>query len=108
MNTLSKRDVLLALTALVAGAATPTRAESSRSLDLGGGRAIGEAYLAAYPEADASVLRDSLAPNGFDAAAVQRLRARAAADFRENRLFVYQGWRLSETEGQLFALLTVD
>jgi len=102
---LSKRDVLLALGALAAGAALPAAAQASAP-DLSAGRAIGQAYLAANPSADLAALRSDLLPNGFDATAPQRLRERAAADFRAARVFVFKGWRISETEARLFALLT--
>lgn len=101
---LSKRDVLLALAALAAGTALPAAAQTAP--DLSAGRAIGQAYLAANPGADLTLLRNDLLPNGFDASAGGRLRALVAADFRAARVFIFKGWRLSETEARLFALLT--
>jgi hypothetical protein len=103
---LSKRDVLFALAALGAGAAFPAAAQTAAAPDLTAGRAIGEAYRAAHPGADLTRLRNELLPGGFTAEAGQRLRALAAADFRAARVFIFKGWRLSETEAQLFALLT--
>lgn len=100
---LSKRDVLLALTALAASAAMPAAAQTP---DLSAGRAIGQAYLAANPGADLTSLRDDLLPNGFDQDAGPRLRSRAEQDFRATRVFIFKGWRISETEARLFALLT--
>jgi hypothetical protein len=100
---LSKRDVLLALGALAAGAAIPAAAQTAP--DLSAGRAIGQAYLTANPGADLAALRNDLLPQGFDADASERLRARVAADFRAGRVFIFKGWRLSETEARLFALL---
>lgn len=102
---LSKRDVLLALAALAAGAALPAAAQTAAP-DLSAGRAIGAAYLAAHPQANLSQLRNELLPAGFTPDAATQLRARVAADFRAQRVFVFKGWRLSETEAQLFALLT--
>lgn len=102
---LNKRDVLLALAALAAGAALPAAAQTG-ALDLAGGRAIGQAYLAANPSTDLAALRNDLLPNGFDQGAPQRLRSRAAEDFRAARVFLFKGWRISETEARLFALLT--
>lgn len=102
---LSKRDVLLALGALAASAALPAAAQTSAP-DLSAGRAIGQAYLAATPGADLAAMRRDLLPNGFDDAAPQRLRERVSADFRAARVFVFKGWRISETEARLFALLT--
>jgi hypothetical protein len=102
---LSKRDVLLALAALGAGAAIPAAAQTP-TLDLSAGRAIGAAYLAAHPATDLNALRNELLPNGFGSEAGARLRALAAADFRAANVFVFKGWRISETEARLFALLT--
>jgi hypothetical protein len=101
---LSKRDVLLALAALGAGAALPAAAQTN-ALDLSEGRAVGQAYLAATPSADLAALRNDLLPNGFDQEARSRLRVRAAEDFRAARVFIFKGWRISETEARLFALL---
>jgi hypothetical protein len=101
----NKRELLIALAALGAGAAIPAAAQST-PLDLAAGRAIGEAYRAAHSEVDLAVLRAERLPAGVDAAALARLRAAAAEDFSAGRVFVHQGWRLSRTEGRLFALLT--
>ena len=102
---LSKRDVLLALTALAVTTTLPAAAQSGVP-DLTAGRAIGQAYLTANPGADLAALRNELLPNGFSADAAAALRTRAAADFRAARVFIFKGWRLSETEARLFALLT--
>lgn len=102
--TLSKRQILLALAAIGASAALPATAQQTSALDLSAGRAIGEAYLAANPGVDIAALRAALLPTGFDASA--HLRALVSADFRAARVFVFKGWRLSETEARLFALLT--
>jgi hypothetical protein len=102
--TLNKRDLLLALAALGAGAIIPAHAQTAAP-DLAAGRTIGEAYRAAYPGEGLEALR-ALLPNGLDAEALARLKAAAAADFGAGAVFVYQGWRLSRTEGRLFALLT--
>ncbi len=101
---LSKRDLILALAALGAGAALPASAQSG-ALDLAPGRAIGAAYRAANPSEDWSAIRDELALSGLNAEAVARLRAAAAVDFGAGRVFVHEGWRLSRTEARLFALL---
>lgn len=79
---------------------------SAREADLSAGRAIGHAYLDANAGVDLEALRNELLPVGFDSEAIPRLRARVAADFRAARVFVFKGWRLSETEARLFALLT--
>ena len=103
---LSKRDLLRALIALGAVAAAPAWSQDPSGLDLSGGRAIGAAYRAAH--GDRLEPARALLPQRLDDAALMRLKARAAADFREGRMFVYEGWRLSETEAQLFALLTAS
>jgi hypothetical protein len=102
--TLNKRDLLLALAALSAGAALPAAAQD-HALDLAPGRAIGAAYRAANPDEDWSAARAELLPSGVNAEAIARLRAAAAADFGAGRVFIHEGWRLSRTEARLFALL---
>lgn len=102
---LDRRIVLLALAGLAAGAATPAAAAPPQ-IDPEGARRVGQAYLDAHPgqRFDAARLKADLLPEGWNDAAAQRLRARAARDFRGGRLFVHRGWRLSDTEGRLFAL----
>jgi hypothetical protein len=102
---LSKRELLLALAALGAGAMLPAAAQEMGTPDLSAGRAIGEAYRAANPGEDWAAIRAELAPRGLDGAAIARLRSLAAADFGAGRVFVHEGWRLSRTEARLFALL---
>ncbi len=85
--------------------ARPFTCRPQEALDVSAGRAIGQAYLAANPSMDPATLRATLLPTGFDAGARARLRALVAADFRAARVFVFKGWRLSETEARLFALL---
>lgn len=104
LNPIGRRQVLLALAALGAGAATP--AAALPHIDPQGARVIGQAYLDAHPgqRFDARRLQADLLPGGWTPEAAKALRARAAADFRAGRLFVHRGWRLSDTEGRLFAL----
>ncbi|GAM97621.1 hypothetical protein U91I_01248 [alpha proteobacterium U9-1i] len=102
MNHLSKRDILLALVALGVSAALPASAQTA---DYSAGRAIGEAYVEADPRADLNMARAALLPDGFHDGALPALKARVAADYRAGAVFNYRGWRLSYTEGQLFALL---
>jgi hypothetical protein len=101
---ISRRDVVLALAALATAGAGSAAAQAAAP-DISTGRAIGEAYMAVHPGADLARLRNELLPHGFTPAATAGLRERAAADFRAARVFVFRGWRLSETEAQLFALL---
>ena len=104
MSDLDRRRVLLALAALSAGAATPA-AGALAQIDPEGARRIGQAYLAGHGKPmDARRLQAELLPDGWNSAATAKLRARAAADFRAGRLFIHRGWRLSDTEGRLFAL----
>lgn len=104
MTPLDRRHVLLALAGLAAGAATP--AAALPQIDAQGARRIGQAYLYSHPDQrfEAGSLQAALLPDGWTSAAAVRLRARAAADFRAGRLFIHRGWRLSDTEGRLFAL----
>jgi hypothetical protein len=102
--TLNKRDLLRALLALGAVAAVPAWSQDAAGLDLSQGRAIGAAYRAAH--GDRLAAARELLPQRLDDAGLIRLRSLAAADFREGRIFVYEGWRISETEARLFALLT--
>lgn len=99
---LDRRHVLMALAALSAGVATP--AAALPQIDPEGARRVGQAYLAGRKGVDAKRLQAELLPDGWTPAAAAKLRARAAADFRAGRLFVHRGWRLSDTEGRLFAL----
>jgi len=98
MTMLGRREVLAALLALAAGPALAVAPE----IDAEGGRPIGRAYLAQHPSFDAGRARAELLPDGWTAA---RLRRLVVADFRAGRMFVHRGWRLSDTEGRLFALL---
>ena len=101
---IDRRQILAALAALGAGAAWGASAETLAGIDPAAAARIGRAYLAAHPGA-----RDAheLMPDGWSPAALHSLRGRVAEDFRRNRMFVHAGWRLSDTEGRLFALLSV-
>jgi hypothetical protein len=95
---IDRRTVLMALAALGSGAGAS--AAALPGLDAEAGRRIGEAWRAAHPGAGAGVLAADLTPAGL-----QKLRGRVAADFRAGRVWVHKGWRISDTEGRLFALL---
>ncbi|HEY0650386.1 hypothetical protein [Phenylobacterium sp.] len=101
---MDRRTILLALAGLTAGAATP--AAALPQIDPEGAKRVGRAYLDAHPgqRFDPVRLKADLLPDGWNDAAAARLRARAAGDFRDGRLFIHRGWRLSDTEGRLFAL----
>lgn len=105
---MDRRTVLLALAALAAGPAAA--AAAAPPIDPEGARRIGRAYLDAHPgrRFDAARLTMDLLPDGWNETAAQRLRARAVRDFRDGRLFIHRGWRLSDTEGRLFALAALS
>jgi len=90
-------------TALAADATLPGCAP----LDLSKGREIGVAWRAANPGADLAALGAELFPQGICEQALDSLAKRARDDFSNGRIFIYRGWRLAETEAQMFAL-TVD
>ena len=105
--TLTKRHVLFALAALAAGGSAAAAQTAAPAIDLAAGRAIGEAYLVAHPE-EVEVVNSARRPgNILDDVHLARLRTMAADDFDAGRVFNYQGWILSRTEGRLFALLAV-
>lgn len=107
MNT--RRDLLAALVVL---ATTPSLACAAPSelfagLDKDAVRRIGEAWRKTHPKATARTLSDTLFPKGRGPEALARLRDASARDFRTGAVFVHRGWRLSNTEGALFALLSL-
>jgi hypothetical protein len=108
MNTLTKRRLLVALAAIGAGGAGLADAALAQAvctpLELAGGRDIGAAWRAANPDADLDALRGELLPDGACEEALAGLAERVRDDFHSGAIFVYRGWRLSETEARLFAL----
>ena len=103
----SRRDLLAAIVAL---AATPALARAAvlDDLDPVAVRRMGQAWRAQHPGVTASNLAKRLFPTGRGPDALPRLRTQAAADFRRGAVFAYRGWRLSDTEGALFALLSLE
>ena len=105
----SRRDLLAALVAL---AATPALARtpdaSFAGLDPAAVQRIGKAWRDQHPTITAAMLSKRLFPAGRGLAALPRLREQAAADFRKGSVFAYRGWRLSDTEGALLALLSLE
>jgi hypothetical protein len=104
----SRRDLLAALVAL---AATPAQARAEAlfpGLDPAAVKRIGQAWRTAHPDVAVQKLETRLFPGGRGKAALIRLREQAAADFRRGAVFTYRGWRLSDTEGALFALLSLE
>jgi hypothetical protein len=104
----SRRDLLAALVALAATPALARASDAFSDLDPAAVRRIGEAWRKEHPTASAPELTSRLVPAGRGAKALPRLRAQAAADFRKGAVFSYRGWRLSDTEGALFALLSLE
>ncbi len=105
-----RRDLLAAL---VAVAATPPLARAAApdafaGLDAAALKRIGEAWRADNPEMTARRLEARLFPGGRGEASLRRLREQSMADFRRGAIFTYRGWRLSDTEGALIALLALE
>ena len=109
MTILARRDLLAALLAATALPALAQPAEPLfADLDQAAAKRIGAAWLAAHPGISARTLATRLFPGGRGPDALPALRRRVAEDFRRGAVFVHRGWRLSDTEGALFALLALE
>jgi hypothetical protein len=109
--TLARRDLLAALFAatVLPGAARAAPAEPLfADLDHAAATRIGKAWLAGRPATTAGALRARLFPQGRGADALPALRRQVTDDFRHGAVFVHRGWRLSDTEGALFGLLSLE
>lgn len=104
----SRRDLLAALVALAATPALARAPEAFAGLDPAAVRRIGEAWRKQHPDTSVRELTKRLFPAGRGPDALPALRAQAAADFRKGAVFAYRGWRLSDTEGALLALLSLE
>lgn len=104
----SRRDLLAALLAMAATPALAPAPDAFAGLDPAAVRRIGEAWRKAHPGVSVHELAKRLFPAGRGPDALPRLRAQAASDFRKGAVFTYRGWRLSDTEGALFALLSLE
>ncbi|MBO9544503.1 hypothetical protein [Caulobacter sp.] len=104
----SRRDLLAALVALAATPALARAPDAFAGLDPAAVRRMGEAWRKLHPNASIRELTKRLFPAGRGPDALPGLRAQAAADFRKGAVFSYRGWRLSDTEGALFALLSLE
>jgi hypothetical protein len=111
MSVLARRDLLAALVALTASSALPRLAKAAPGfddLDRDAVERIGRAWLAQNPSVSTPALAKRLFPDGRGPSTLAGLRERAAQDFRNGAVFVHRGWRLSDTEGALFGLLTLE
>jgi hypothetical protein len=117
MTVLARRDLLAALLAATAGAGLPalvhaapadSKASPFDDLDRAAATRIGQAWLAIHPRTTAAALAARLFPDGRGPDALPALRRRVAEDFRRGAVLDHRGWRLSDTEGALFGLLTLD
>lgn len=106
----SRRDLLAALVGLAAmpAAARAAAPDALNDLDPAAVARLGAAWREAHPGENIRQLTIRLFPAGRGPDALPRLRAKAAEDFRHGRVFAYRGWRLSDTEGALFALLSLE
>ena len=104
MSMIGRRDLLLALAALGTGLATAGGVSAAvlDGIDVQAAAKIGAAWRAARPNADLQAVKGQL---GAGEAGLRRLAAMAREDFRAGRVFVHRGWRLSDTEGALMALV---
>jgi hypothetical protein len=106
---LARRDLLAAL---FAATALPGLAQADAplfgDLDPAAAARIGKAWLAGRPDIGAVALARRLFPSGRGPDALPALRRRVSEDFRHGAVFVHRGWRLSDTEGALFALLALE
>lgn len=110
MTAFSKRGLLRALAGLAAvSAASPllARTPDIAAVDAVGASLIGRAWLLARPGEDAAFLRRAVFPDGPDSETGPRLAQRVRADFADDRIFLHDGWFLSETEARLCALIAL-
>lgn len=104
----TRRDLLTALIAFAAAPGLGVAAAPFPDLDHNAVRRIGQAWRDNHPGVTDRTLSARLFPAGRGPEALPALRAAVAADFRAGRIFVHRGWRLSDTEGALFALLAME
>lgn len=112
MTALSKRRLLQAFVGLgalgVTGIAFAEIPTALSGIDPAGAADIGRAWLASRTGVTARALTADLFPRGLDAAAARTLAERARNDFRRGAIFRHRGWRLSETEARLCALIALS
>ncbi|RYG30809.1 MAG: hypothetical protein EON93_14100 [Burkholderiales bacterium] len=108
MTMLQRRELFVLIAALGGAALVSAPAHAMPGIDQEGAARIGEAYLQARPGLDRQHLQRELLPDGWSEVTLAGLRQRVATDFREGRMFIHRGWRLSDTEGRLFALAALS
>lgn len=104
MTMLQRRELLAFIAALGGTVLGSAPAHAMPGVDQEGAVRIGEAYLRENPSLDRQGLQRELLPNGWSANALAALKQRVSADFRDGRMLIHRGWRISDTEGRLFAL----
>ncbi|RYG38329.1 MAG: hypothetical protein EON93_02230 [Burkholderiales bacterium] len=107
MTKLQRRELLAFIAAAGGAAFVSAPAHAMPGIDQEGAIRIGEAYIRENPSVDHHALQRELLPNGWSATALAGLKHRVRADFRDGRMFVHRGWRISDTEGRLFALAAI-
>lgn len=111
MSLLARRDLLAALVAMAATSALPRSARAAPTFDDLDHEAvdrIGRAWLRQNQGVATRDLAQRLFPDGRGPSTLPGLRQRVTQDFRQGAVFVHRGWRLSDTEGALLALLTLE
>ena len=104
MTMLQRRELLVFIAALGGTVLVSAPAHAMPGVDQEGAVLIGEAFLRDNPGLDRQRLQRELLPDGWSANAFSGLKQRVSADFRDGRMFIHRGWRISDTEGRLFAL----
>lgn len=111
MTALSKRRLLQAFVGVGAVALAGGVAAGSAPLagvDAVGASEIGRAWLAGRPGVTARALSADLFPGGLDDAGLKAVAERSRADFGRGAMFNHKGWRLSETEARICALIALS
>jgi hypothetical protein len=112
MTTLSKRSLLQAFLGVgavaLAGAATAAVPVVLAGVDPVGADQIGRAWMGGRSGVTVRALTADLFPAGLDEAGLRAVAQRVRDDFSRGAMFVHRGWRLSETEARLCALIALS
>jgi hypothetical protein len=111
MTGITRRSFILALAAMGAaplfarnqGELAISKFDISDSLDFNAIAAVAESYEKATNSNIESLDEQLFFRNGK--ANMELFKAIVMRDFKEERVFIHRGWRLSYTEGQLFTIL---